>query len=41
MTWAGSAVNRVVFALYVISAVTVFPAALLMIVGLVIRLQAP
>lgn len=35
-----SAVNRAVFALYVTSAMTVFPAALLLIAGLVIRLQA-
>lgn len=40
VTWGGSAVNRVVFALYVTSAVTVFPAALLLIAGLVIGLQA-
>jgi hypothetical protein len=40
VTWGGSAVTRVVFALYVTSAMTVFPAALLLIAGLVITLQA-
>jgi hypothetical protein len=40
LTWTGSVLNRVVFALYVASAVAVFPAALLLIVGLVFRLQA-
>lgn len=40
LTWAGSPINRLVFALYVASAVTVFPAAGLLIAGLVLRLRA-
>jgi hypothetical protein len=40
LTWTGSLLNRVVFALYVASAVAVVPAAMLLIAGLIARLQA-
>ena len=35
LSWRGSPVNRLVFALYVVGAVAVFPAAFLLILGLV------
>lgn len=34
LSWSGSPVNRLVFALYVVGAVAVFPAAFLLILGL-------
>jgi hypothetical protein len=34
LTWAGSPVNRLVFALYVASALTAFPAACLLLLGI-------
>lgn len=34
LTWSGSALNRFIFALYVVGAVAVFPAAFLLVVGL-------
>jgi hypothetical protein len=40
LTWSGSIINRTVFALYVASAVTVFPAAFLLLTGLVRALRA-
>jgi hypothetical protein len=40
LTWKGSVTNRLVFALYVASAVTAFPAALLLLAGLANRLTA-
>jgi hypothetical protein len=40
VTWKGSFTNRLVFALYVASAVTAFPAAVMLLVGLVSRLRA-
>jgi hypothetical protein len=35
VTWSGSATSRLVFGLYVVSAVTVFPAAFLLVAGLI------
>jgi hypothetical protein len=39
LTWHGSTTNRLVFALYVASALTAFPAAALLLIGFLARLR--